>query len=323
MNLTSASAEFRINMMNTNSKPQVLGFVGATASGKTSLALAVAQHLPCEIVCMDSMQIYRRMDIGTAKPTAAEQAVAPHHMIDIVDPCDPYSVAEYTDAAHKVISGILDRGNIPILVGGTGLYLQGLTMPMNYGGLPSDPVVRQQLTDELDLIGAEKLHDKLKAIDAPTADRLHPNDTRRVIRALEIHQLTGIPMSEHKTPTDADSPYNFSLYAIDWPRHLLHERINQRVDQMIAEGLVDEVHALITSGVPESAQSMQGLGYKELFPVFKNELPLQSAVEQIKTGTRNYARRQLIWFRRDKRINWIPSDEIHSAAKHIITNWED
>ena len=310
-------------MMNTHSKPRVLGFVGATASGKTSLALAVAQHLPCEIVCMDSMQIYCRMDIGTAKPTAAEQAIAPHHMIDIVDPCDTYSVAEYTDAAHKVIAGILERGNIPVLVGGTGLYLQGLTLPMNYGGLPSDPAIRQQLTEELSAIGAEKLHEKLKVIDEPTAARLHPNDTRRVIRALEIYQLTGIPMSQHKTPTDADSPYDFSLYAIDWPRHILHERINQRVDQMLSEGLLDEVRALIASGVPEDAQSMQGLGYKELLPFFKNETPLQSAAEQIKTGTRNYARRQLIWFRRDKRINWIPSDEIHSAAKHIIANWED
>lgn len=304
-------------------KPRILGFVGATASGKTSLALEVAKILPCEIVCLDSMQIYRRMDIGTAKPTAEEQAVAPHHMVNIIDPCDSYSVAEYVDAAHKVINGILQRGNIPILVGGTGLYLQGLTLPMNYGGLPSDPAIRQQLTDDLASIGAEKMHKRLAAIDPTAAARLHPNDTRRVIRALEIFMLTDIPMSQHKTPTDADSPYHFSLYAIDWPRAELHQRINLRVDQMMQAGLLDEVRSLIDSGVPVDAQSMQGLGYKELLPVLTHKEALEPAIEQIKTGTRNYARRQLIWFRRDKRIEWIPSAEIHSAAQHIIQNWKE
>ena len=304
-------------------KPRILGFVGATASGKTSLALEVAKRLPCEIVCMDSMQIYRRMDIGTAKPTAEELAVAPHHMVDIVEPDASYSVAEYVDAAHKVIGGILARGNIPVLVGGTGLYLQGLTLPMNYGGLPSDPAIRQQLTDDLAAIGADKMHERLSAIDPPTAARLHPNDTRRVIRALEIYMLTGIPMSQHKTPTDADSPYNFSLYAIDWPREELHRRINLRADLMMQAGLLEEVRSLVASGVPKDAQSMQGLGYKELLPVLTHESALAPAVEQIKTGTRNYARRQLIWFRRDKRIEWIPSTEIKTATQHIIENWKE
>lgn len=304
-------------------KPRILGFVGATASGKTSLALEVARHLPCEIICMDSMQIYRRMDIGTAKPTPDEQAVAPHHMLDIVEPTDSFSVAEYTEKAHKVIQEILSRGNIPVLVGGTGLYLQGLTLPMNYGGLPSDPAIRQQLTDELNRIGAEKLHERLSATDPATAARLHPNDTRRVIRALEIFMLTGTPMSQHKTPTDADSPYQFSLYAIDWPRHELHQRINLRVDLMMKEGLLDEVKSLVRSGIPADAQSMQGLGYKELLPVISNKNALNAAVEQIKTGTRNYARRQLIWFRRDKRIEWIESNTLSNAANHIITDWKE
>ena len=307
--------------MSSITKPRILGFVGATASGKTSLALSVAQHIPCEIICMDSMQIYRNMDIGTAKPTHEEQSIAPHHMIDIVDPQDPYSVAEYVDTARRVIADVLSRGNTPILVGGTGLYLQGLTMPMNYGGLPSDPAIRQQLTEELSLIGPDALHDKLAQVDPASAARLHPNDTRRVIRAIEIYQLTGIPMSEHKTPMDADSPYDFTLYAIDWPRHILHERINQRVDIMMQDGLLDEVRSLVASGVSAQAQSMQGLGYKELLPVINDSLPLTDAVEQIKTGTRNYARRQLIWFRRDKRIQWLSSDELSTAAKHIIENW--
>lgn len=306
-----------------NNKPRILGFVGATASGKTSLALEVAKRLPCEILCMDSMQIYRGMDIGTAKPTAAEQSIAPHHMIDIVDPADSYSVAQYVDSAHQLIADILSRNHVPVLVGGTGLYLQGLSLPMNYGGLPSDPAMRQQLTDDLAQIGPEMLHARLQSVDPITAARLHPNDTRRVIRALEIFHLTGTPMSQHKTPTDADSPYQFSLYAIDWPRAELHQRINLRVDLMMQNGLLDEVERLVRSGVPADAQSMQGLGYKELLPVLSNKAALPSAVEQIKTGTRNYARRQLIWFRRDKRIEWIDKDHLPTAAEHIINNWKE
>jgi len=304
-------------------KPRILGFVGATASGKTSLALEVAKHLPCEVVCMDSMQIYRRMDIGTAKPTAQEQAIAPHHMIDIVDPSDSYSVAEYVEAAHKVIADILRRSKIPMLVGGTGLYLQGLSLPMNYGGLPSDPAVRQQLTNELSSTSPSAMHQRLAGVDPESAARLHPNDTRRVIRALEIYLLTGIPMSQHRTPTDADSPYRFSLYAIDWERPVLHQRINQRVDLMMQSGLAEEVRSLLASGVKTDAQSLKGLGYKELLPALEGKISLKEAAEQIKTGTRNYARRQLIWFRRDKRINWLSANTLSSAAKDIINNWKE
>lgn len=306
-----------------NSKPRVIGFVGATASGKTSLALEVAKRLPCEVVCLDSMQIYRRMDIGTAKPTPEEKAVAPHHMLDIIEPNDAFSVAEYVTQAHRVIAGILERKHIPLLVGGTGLYLQGLSYPMDYGGLPSDPDIRAALNKELETCGAEKMHEKLAAIDAATAQRLHPNDTRRVVRAIEIYQLTGVPMSMHKTPTEADSPYDFSLYAIDWPRYQLHERINRRVDIMIQQGLLQEVEGLLQTGVSPQSQSMQGLGYKELLPVILQGESLKDAVEQIKTGTRNYARRQLIWFRRDKRVNWLPSENLDTAAQAITQNWEE
>lgn len=310
------------NRASIANKPRVLGLVGATASGKTSVALEIAKRMPCEIVCLDSMQIYKRMDIGTAKPTAEEMAIAPHHMVDIVEPNDSFSAAVYVTRAHAAIADILSRNHIPLLVGGTGLYLQGLSYPMDYGGLPSDPSVRAQLNDELLCRGAEKMHKRLAEIDPETAAHLHVNDTRRVIRAIEIFQLTGIPMSQHKTPTEADSPYAFSLYAVDWPRKELHERINQRVDIMMENGLLHEVSELVASGVSPLAQSMQGLGYKELLPVILQNAPLEQAVEQIKTGTRNYARRQLIWFRRDKRICWIPSDQLHCAADTIIRNWE-
>jgi len=305
------------------SKPRVLGLVGATASGKTALSLDVAQSLGCEILCMDSMQIYRGMEIGTAKPTREEQTAVPHHLLDLVAPTDSFSVAEYVNAAHQAIADVIARGHVPLLVGGTGLYLQGLSLPMDYGGLPSDPALRQSLQAELDRIGAAALHRKLAQIDPDSAARLHPNDTRRVIRALEIFQLTGLPMSAHRVPDAAQSPYDFLLYAVDWPRETLHQRINLRVEQMMQAGLENEVASLLASGVPADAQSMQGLGYKELIPVLQGNQPLKTAVEQIKTGTRNYARRQLIWFRRDKRIRWIPSDCLANAKQQMIQQWED
>ena len=304
-------------------KPRVLGIVGATASGKTAVSLEVSQLLGGEILCMDSMQIYQRMDIGTAKPTAQEQAAVPHHMLDLIPPEASYSAAEYTALAHQTIAEVIARGHIPMLVGGTGLYLQGLSQPMDYGGLPSDPAVRGSLQQKLAEKGNLALHAELAAIDPPSAARLHPNDTRRIIRALEIYQLTGLPMSAHRTPTAADSPYAFMLFAVDWPRETLHQRINLRVDQMMEQGLQNEVDQLLASGVPRDAQSMQGLGYKELLPVLLDGAPLRPAVEQIKTGTRNYARRQLIWFRRDQRIRWLPSYQLKNAKDQIIQAWED
>ena len=271
-------------------KPRILALVGATASGKTVLSLALAQSLGCEILCMDSMQIYRRMDIGTAKPTPAEQAAAPHHLLDIVEPTEAFSVAQYVEAAHDVIRGVLARGHIPLLVGGTGLYLRGLSLPMDYGGLPSDPALRAELQALLDR---------------------------------EIYRLTGAPMSAHRVPDAADGPYDFQVFAIDWPRAELHRRINLRVDQMMADGLPAEVQSLLNSGATPEMQSMQGLGYKELAPVLLRGAPLANAVEQIKTGTRNYARRQLIWFRRDTRVRWIASEKLPEAKDIIIKIWED
>ena len=307
----------------TEAKPRVLGIVGATASAKTALSLPLAQALNCEIVCMDSMQIYRRMDIGTAKPTAAERVLVPHHMLDVAEPTESFSVAQYVDQARAVIADIHHRGRIPMLVGGTGLYLQGLSLPMDYGGLPSDPAIRRRLSEQADREGPAHMHALLAAVDPPSAARLHPNDQRRVIRALEIYELTGVPMSQHRTPTQADAPYDFSLYAVDWPRAELHARINRRVDQMLSDGLVQEVQSLLASGVPEDAQSMQGLGYKELLPFLRGDISLAQAAEAIKTGTRNYARRQLIWFRRDTRIRWIPSSEVLYAKDRIIHDWEE
>lgn len=308
--------------MQVSEKLCILGIVGATASGKTALSLPLAQRLKCEIVCLDSMQIYRNLDIGTAKPSAAERKLIPHHMLDILPADASFSVAEYVSQAHAVIGAILARGHIPLLVGGTGLYLQGLSLPMDYGGLPSDAQVRARFQQMLLEIGAPALHEKLRHIDPETAARLHPNDTRRIIRALEIYDLTGIPMSAHRTPQEEDAPYRFLLYATDWPRPQLHARINRRVDEMVEQGLEDEVRSLLDAGLSPQAQSMQGIGYKEWLPVFDGSATCAQAIENIKTNTRNYARRQLIWFRRDKRIRWLPGDAPDAALQTICHDWE-
>ena len=288
-------------------KKRVFGFVGPTASGKTALSLDFAEKTGGEILCMDSMQIYQGMDIGTAKPTPEERARVPHHLLDIVSPSDSFSVADYQRLAQPLLESL----PVPVLVGGTGLYLKALSLTMELGATVGDEAVRARYEAVAAEQGNEALHALLQERDPVSAARLHPNDVRRVVRALEVLELTGKPISAQVLPTYDDSPYSFTLFALDWPRDLLYRRINLRVDQMMAEGLADEVAALRDEGVPADAQSMQGLGYKELLSCFRGEMPLPDAVELIKQRTRNYAKRQLTWFRADKRIRWLPADENH------------
>ena len=286
-------------------KKTVYGLVGPTASGKTSLSLELARALGGEILCMDSMQIYRGMDIGTAKPTAEERAAAPHHLLDVADPAEPFSVTEYTALARP----LLERIAAPILVGGTGFYLRGLSQPMDYGYVRGDQAIRNRYEAMAAEQGVQAVHDRLRAVDPASADRLHPNDLRRVVRALEVYELTGERFSDQKMPGPEDEPYYFLLFALDWPRDVLYRRIDARVDVMMAEGLPKEVRRLLDSGVPADAQAMQGIGYKELIPVLREGAPLDEAVELIKRRSRNYAKRQLTWFRADKRIHWIAMPE--------------
>ena len=266
-------------------KKRVIGIVGPTASGKTALSLLAGKRLGGEILCMDSMQIYQGMDIGTAKPTREEQAVLPHHLHSFLEPTETF---------------------LPILVGGTGMYLQSLSLPMDYGAVGGDEAIRKHYHEIADTQGAEALHQILERVDPLSAERLHPNDVRRVVRALEVYDLTGTPLSAQKMPGPEDSPYDFQLYALDLPREVLYSRVDQRVDQMMRDGLLDEVKRLKDSGVPEDAQSMQGLGYKELLPVLDGKSSLEEAISLIKLRTRHYAKRQLTWFKRDERIRWIP-----------------
>ena len=290
-------------------KPKVLAIVGPTASGKSALGMALAQRLRGEIICMDSMQIYKRMDIGTAKPTREDRERIPHHLIDIVEPWEPYTVARYADEAKQEITDIAVRGAVPVLVGGTGFYLQALTQGLYLGGVRSDPEIRGRLKAMAqDAAGRQALHDRLKTIDPVTAEKLHPNDITRVSRALEVYELTGVPMSAQEQPV-FESPFAFCLLGVTVERSLLYRRINARVDAMLADGLMDEVRALLSEGVPANAQAMQGIGYKELVPVLAGTCPLENAAADIKRNTRHYAKRQLTWFRRDEGIRWLDGDE--------------
>ena len=286
-------------------QPKLLVICGPTASGKTALGVALAQALNGEVVSADSMQIYRRMDIGTAKPTAQERALLPHHMLDVADPTEAYAVADYAVAAEQVIAQILSRGRVPILVGGTGLYLKALMDGLSLGGAGGDERLRAELNALADEPGGkERLHARLAAVDPETAARLHPNDRRRVIRAIEVYEQTGVPMSRQNHAAQ-DRPFRVLPLALEWPRDLLYARLETRVHRMMEMGLLSEVRALLESGVAPAAQSMQGIGYKELIPAAMGQDDVNRAVWDIIVQTRHYAKRQGTWLRAEPRCVWL------------------
>lgn len=293
---------------------------GPTASGKTALSIRLAKEFDCEIICMDSMQIYRGMDIGTAKPTIEEMEGVAHHMIDIVAPADSFSVAQYQEMAEACIEDIQARGKQPLLVGGTGLYLRALRTPMAMGG---DAAADGAIRAELESIAAEdggkqKLHDMLAAVDPDTAVRLHLNDVRRAVRALEVYRLTGIPFSKQpQLPTDGRFSYRVATLTMD--RSLLYSRIEKRVDQMIAQGLVDEVRRLLASGVPADCQAMKAIGYKEIVPFLRGGATWEETDYLLRLNTRHYAKRQLTWMRREEDVLWVDSTD--ADAYCTLKNW--
>ena len=288
-------------------KPTVLALVGPTGAGKTRTAIALCDALGAEIVSMDSMQIYRGMDIGTAKPTPEERAQAVHHMIDVADPREIFTVSMYRDMAAGVIDGILTRGRLPILVGGTGLYLNALSYEMNLG----EDGANRALREELNAIakepgGPQRLHERLQSVDPESAARLHPNDVRRVVRAIEVYETTGRPMSSMDGGMRREGPYRMLVYGLSLPREQMYARINARVDRMMADGLVDEVKALLAQGVEPRREggAMQAIGYKEIVAALRGETDMDTAVSLIKQSSRRYAKRQWTWFRHDPRVQW-------------------
>ncbi len=301
-------------------KIPLIAIVGATASGKTGLSIELAKRLDGEIISGDSMQIYKYMNIGTAKPTEAEKEGITHHMMDFLEPNVSYSVADYCKDTHKVIADIYSRGKLPIIVGGTGLYIDSLVNNIDFGETDEDNSVRKRLEVLAKDKGNEAVYDILSKIDPETAKKYHPNNLRRVIRAIEFYETTGQTISDH-AKEEKNSPYQCIYFAIDWDRDVLYERINKRVDVMVKDGLIEEVKDLLSRGYDKKLTAMQGIGYKEFYAYFDGEQSLSETLELIKMNSRRYAKRQLTWFRRNKSIHWLKfSDDIASCAIEIINN---
>ena len=300
-----------------DNKIDVLAVVGPTASGKTKLSVELAKALNGEIVSADSMQIYKGMDIGTAKPTFEEMQGIPHHLMGFLDSKENFSVAIYVEMAHKIIADIHSKGKLPIVTGGTGLYVDSLLNSIKFFDNTSDDIIRDKYSELLEEKGLDYLLEKLKKIDYETYEKLlEQRNAKRIIRALEFFEVTGKTISEQNRLSKQDSPYNpikIGLTCRD--RQVLYDRINLRVDLMLKDGLLEEAEKVLNSDLSNTAE--KAIGYKELIPYFKGESTLDECVEVLKMNTRRYAKRQLTWFRRDQEINWIYIDE-HNSFKDIL-----
>ncbi|MFW6052275.1 MAG: tRNA (adenosine(37)-N6)-dimethylallyltransferase MiaA [Desulfosalsimonas sp.] len=298
-------------------RPKVVVICGPTGIGKTRLSLALARKLNGGIVSADSMQIYRYMDIGTAKPDAAERAAAPHYMIDVADPNEPYDAARFAKEARVAIATLEKQNRLPLIIGGTGLYIKALLHGL-FQASPSRPRLRQRLRSEAELKGSRYLYDRLAACDPEAAGRIHPNDTYRIIRALEVYEITGRPISEYQqSHRFADSPFCTLKIGLHIERQKLYERINQRIEKMITDGLLAEVHGLLEKGYGPELKSMQSLGYRHMTDYLREKLSWLDAVDQMKRDTRRYAKRQLVWFRKDPEIIWTSPDDMEGIFGRI------
>lgn len=292
---------------------------GPTASGKTALSIRLAKAHDCEIVCMDSMQIYRRMNIGTAKPTVEEMSGIVHHMLDVAEPDENFSVARYQEMAEACIEDIHGRGKRALLVGGTGLYLRALRQPMAMGDASADETIRAELEQlAAEEGGKQRLHDMLADVDPETAARLHLNDVRRAVRALEVYRLTGVPFSK-QPQIQTESRFAYRVASLTMDRALLYSRIEKRVDMMIQMGLLDEVRGLLKSGVPADCQAMKAIGYKEIVPFLRGEASWEETDYLLKLNTRHYAKRQLTWMRREEDVLWV--DAMMPDVYNTLENW--
>lgn len=292
---------------------KVLVICGATASGKTSLAVDCAKKLNTEVISADSQLIYKGLDIGTAKPTAEEMRGVKHHMIDVVEPSESFNVGNYREKALPVMEKLLSDGKIPVICGGTGFYINSLLFDLSYGNIEGNEEVRKKYSDFLKEHGKEALFQKLREVDPETAEKLHVNDVKRVVRALEIYELSGRKKSEQSD--NLISGYDYLAIAIDWKREELYERINKRVDKMFEDGLVEEVKGLLVRGIDENFQCMQAIGYKEVIFGLKNNILQSTTRDIIKQNTRRYAKRQITFFKKLPNIVWLKPEE--ATAENI------
>ncbi|MGG3526998.1 tRNA (adenosine(37)-N6)-dimethylallyltransferase MiaA [Bacillus pseudomycoides] len=295
-------------------REKVAVIIGPTAVGKTKLSIDLAKALNGEIISGDSMQIYRTMDIGTAKATMEEMEGIPHYMIDIKNPEDSFSVAEFQELVRGCIREITERGKLPIIVGGTGLYIQSVLYDYQFTDEAGDPVYREELEKLATEHGVEYVHEKLREVDPESASRIHMNNVRRVIRALEIFHTTGQKMSDQLEKQENELLYDVSLIGLTMDRGMLYDRINLRVDLMVKQGLLQEVKALYENGVRD-CQSIQAIGYKELYNYFEGHVSLEEAIMQLKTNSRRYAKRQLTWFRNKMDVTWFDVTDGEKTAE--------
>ena len=307
----------------SDKEKRIIAVVGPTASGKTALSIALAKELDGEIISADSMQIYKGMDIATAKPTPEEMQGILHHLMDFLDPGEQFSVADYVELAFSTAEDIFSRGRQPVLCGGTGLYVRSFLENIRFTEEKSDPVLREQLNERYRTEGGEKLLQELSSFDPETAARLHPSNSKRIIRCIEIYRLTGKTMSQ-AVKESRQTPFPYDVFAIGIryaDRERLYDRINLRVDKMIEEGLVEEAKRFYSMQVGNTAAA--AIGYKELKPYIDGICSLDEAAEHLKQATRHYAKRQMTWFRKDSYIHWIDADKTDNIAAEALRLLED
>lgn len=307
---------------NTIKKPLII-LTGPTAAGKTDISINLAKAVNGEIISADSMQVYKYMDIGTAKIKPDEMKGIPHHLIDVIEPTEDFNVFLFQKMAKEALNKIYKKGKIPIIVGGTGFYIQSLLYDIEFDEydhiIPIDSTrYRRELTDYYDKHGAEKLHEMLRDVDPDSYESIHQNNVKRVIRALEFYRENGYPISEHnKAQREKKSPYNFTYFVLNQDRSILYDRIEKRIDIMINEGLVKEVKGLLERGCTPDMVSMQGLGYKEIIPYLNGEYSLEDAIYILKRDTRHFAKRQLTWFRRERDVIWVDKDNLDTMNAQL------
>lgn len=307
-----------------NDKKKLIILTGPTAAGKTSLSIELAKRLGGEIVSADSMQVYKYMDIGSAKITKAQMEGVPHHLIDVLMPDEEFNVFRFQQMAKESLSGIYSRNHVPIVVGGTGFYIQALLYDIDFSQEEGKEEIRERLEKEGEAYGALYLHEKLRKIDPVSAESIHPNNEKRIIRALEFFELNGYPISLHnERERQRTSPYSFHYFVLTDERDRLYERIDKRVDQMLEDGLVEEVKGLKEMGYHRQMVSMQGLGYKEILDYLDGSCTLKEAVYRIKRDTRHFAKRQLTWFRRERDVIWLNKKEFQYDDQKLLNYMEN
>lgn len=297
-----------------NNRPLII-LTGPTAVGKTALSIGLAKAVDGEIISADSMQVYRKMNIGTAKIQQSEMQGVRHHLIDILDPGEDFNVVLFKKYALEAMKDIYSRGKIPVVVGGTGFYIQALLYDINFEDNDNDMSYREELQTLAAEHGNSYIHDKLAGVDPESAEKIHENNVKRVIRALEFYKKTGTKISEHnEAESQKESPYNFEYFVLNDDRQKLYDRIDRRIDIMLEDGLLDEVKSLVDEGYSRDLVSMQGLGYKEMIDYIQERYTLDEAVYTLKRDTRHFAKRQVTWFKREKQVTWVNKNEFDSEA---------